>query len=103
MTLPIELIPNTRPPQFKWRQTISTPIGSDRTVDHEGALPPSVEGVVAALISLAKHQAQEIVGLQRTIKNMAIQLDTQTESLKKAEVQSPAALPMNQSTGRRKG
>lgn len=64
VTLPIDLIPNTSPPQFKWRQTVGTPIG-DRTVDHEGTLPPSVEGAVLALIVLAKQQEQEIVGLRR--------------------------------------
>lgn len=100
-TLPIDIVPNTHPPKFRWKQAASTPLGP-RIVDCEGELPASVESAVAELITLAKSQAQEIVGLRRTVENITAQLDAQTELLKAAEVQ-PTALPMHQSTGRRKG
>lgn len=86
--LPIDVVPNTRPPQFRWQQTVGTPIGP-KVVDHEGALPPSIEDAVKTLIDITNRQVQEIGRLQQeiavqrqTIENMAIQLDEQTEILK---------------------
>ena len=58
MNLPIDIIPNTIPPKFRWRQVISTPIGK-KTVEHEGQLPPSVEGAIVALIGITKQLAIE--------------------------------------------
>lgn len=69
-TIPIEVVPNTNPPRFRWRQTLSTPNGI-MTLDHEGSLPPTVENVVVELISLARQQAQEIVGLRRNLEEVA--------------------------------
>jgi len=57
--LPIDVVPNTRSLIFRWQQTVDSPIGR-RTVEHEGVLPLAVEGVVAALIALAKEQAEQI-------------------------------------------
>lgn len=51
--LPIDVVPGTDLPRFRWRQVLGTPIGQ-RVVDHEGPLPPSVEGAVAALVALAR-------------------------------------------------
>ena len=59
MTLPIDLIPGTRPPRFRWRQTVTTPAG-DRVVNYEGVLPPAAEEAVAQLIALAKTQARRL-------------------------------------------
>ena len=67
MNLPIDLIPNTTPPRFRWRQVIDTPIGK-KTIEHEGLLPPSVESAVAALVGITKQQVIEI-------ENQSKQLD----------------------------
>lgn len=52
-TLPIDVVPGTDPPLFRWRHTVSTPAGP-RTVDCGGPLPPSVEGAVRELIGRAR-------------------------------------------------
>lgn len=75
MTLPIELVPNSRPPRFRWKQTISTPVG-DRTIDHEGTLSPTVEDALVKLIALAHQQAQEIIGLRRVNESMARRIES---------------------------
>lgn len=82
MTLPINLIPNTQPPRFRWKQVVSTPSGN-RTVDHEGTLPPTVEGAVVELIKLAHHQAREIVAMGRTIQDKTDQITAQDKLLGK--------------------
>jgi len=68
MNLPIDVIPDTSPPRFRWRQTVSTPLG-DRVVDHEGELPSTVEEAVIILIAITKQQAQEIIGLRRIVED----------------------------------
>ena len=50
--LPIEVVPG-RTLTFRWRQTVDTPVGK-KVVQHEGALPPSVEQAVATLVGVAK-------------------------------------------------
>lgn len=62
MGLPIDLIPGTSPPRFRWRQTLTTPIGT-RVVDHEGRLPLILEGAVLELIGIAKQRAKELKSL----------------------------------------
>lgn len=64
--LPIEMVPGARPPKFRWRQVVSTP-GGDRMVDHEGALPPSLEGAVATLIREAKYLESAYRALQERV------------------------------------
>lgn len=56
--LPIDVVPNTAPPKFKWRQVVSTFDGAQE-IEHEGTLPPSVETAVADLISLTKRLTVE--------------------------------------------
>lgn len=53
MILPIDVVPNTRPPRFRWRQRVKT-LAGDKVVENEGALPAWVEGAVAELVALAK-------------------------------------------------
>ena len=84
MNLPIELISNSSPPRFRWRQTLQTPIGT-RTVDHEGTLPPTVETAVEFLIALAKQQAQEIIGLQKRVETAEKRLEGALEVVASAE------------------
>lgn len=80
MNLPIDIVPGTNPPKFKWQQTVDA-LGGVRKVDCEGALPPSVEESVKALITLAKQQAQEIIGLRRMVEDMASRVAAQSELL----------------------
>jgi hypothetical protein len=58
MNLPIDIIPNTAPPKFHWRQTVNTPVGA-RTVEYDGELPATVEQAVVDLIGIAKQLAAE--------------------------------------------
>lgn len=58
MKLPIDVIPGTNPPKFRWNQTVDS-IAGVRTVQHEGTLPPIVENAVVLLIGVAKHTAIE--------------------------------------------
>jgi hypothetical protein len=53
MNLPIDIKHGSTPRIFVWRQVADTPIGQ-RTLIHEGALPPSVEDAVSVLIQLYK-------------------------------------------------
>lgn len=62
--LPIDVVPGRGPPRFRWRQMVSSPVGT-KWVNHEGPLPPSVEEAVAALVRLAKQQAAEIEELRK--------------------------------------
>lgn len=64
MKLPIDVVPSSRPPQFRWQSRVGTPLGL-RTVDHEGSLPASVEGAVADLVALARWLVEERDKLQR--------------------------------------
>lgn len=53
MTLPIDVIKNINSMVFRWRQLVSTPVGV-KIVDHQSALPPTLEKAVADLIDHAK-------------------------------------------------
>lgn len=89
MKLPIDVIANTNPPRFVWRQLTPTMDGL-RVVECDGTLPPSVEGAVVALVALVKQQAQEIAGLQKQIEGHAERIAAQSELLsKKAEAAQP--------------
>ncbi len=87
MNLPIELIPCSLPPRFRWRQLVDTPNGQ-RTIDHEGQMPVTIEGAVVSLIDVAKQQAQEIAGLNKRLEAAYERIASQSDALgKKAEVQ----------------
>lgn len=63
MDLPIDLVPNTSPPRFRWKRTVSTLNGTS-TVQCEGTVPPQLECALADLIALVKGQAKEIEKLR---------------------------------------
>lgn len=65
--LPIDVILNSVPPKFRWRQTVSTPLGS-KTVMCEGALPPAIEDAVVGMILLVKARGMEIEALKRQLE-----------------------------------
>ena len=56
--LPIDVVPGTNPPIFKWRLTIDT-VAGPVTSDQEGPLPASVEKSVVLLIQIAKQLIAE--------------------------------------------
>lgn len=89
MILPIEQIPNVIPPRFRWKQVVSTPIGT-RTIEHEAELPPSLEGAVIQLIGLLRLQDHEIGQLKKTNQEFADRIAGQSELLSKhAEATKP--------------
>jgi hypothetical protein len=51
VNLPIELVPGSRPPRFRWTATISM-VGQVHTLRQEGSLPSGVDVAVASLIGL---------------------------------------------------
>ncbi len=88
--LPITLIPNTYPPRFRWRQVVTTPVGT-RIVDHEGTLPPTIESAMLALLTLVRVQAATIEELQSQIKGHCDRIVAQSEIItKKAETPQPS-------------
>lgn len=90
MPLPIELIPGTRPPRFRWCQTIST-LAGNRIISHEGTISTSLEDAVAELIELAQKQTDQIAILKQQVADLLQLTGTQAEQLaKQAENPSPA-------------
>lgn len=99
MNLPIELVPNTSPPLFRWTQIAQSIIGP-RTVECQGSLPPGVEDAVIKLISIAKTYREEIDSLKMEIKELKCNLkasmdrigaqsDIITKMTEKAKVEAP--------------
>lgn len=69
MNLPIDVIPGTNPPRFRWKQTVSTPDGT-KTVECEGNVPAGVEQALVAVIALAKKSAVTLDELHMEIKDL---------------------------------
>ncbi len=63
MNLPIDIIQDSNPPRFRWRQTVSA-LGGPQVVECEGYLDSSVEKSVMALIVVAKKLEEELAKLQ---------------------------------------
>jgi hypothetical protein len=74
MNLPIDIVPG---PMliFRWRHTTTSPVGP-RTIEHEGAIGASVDGAIAALISVAKELDAENRELRQRLKVMAGNVET---------------------------
>lgn len=66
MQLPIDVIPNSNPPRFKWSQVVET-INGRQVVECEGGLPSSVEKSVADLIAMTKTLKEENRQLQERL------------------------------------
>lgn len=81
--LPINMVPNTDPPVFRWRHTVST-ISGVTTQECEGQLPPSVEGAVKTLIGIAKQALMDNAGLRGQVQGMADRIASQSELLGKS-------------------
>jgi hypothetical protein len=77
MELPIDLIPDTNPPRFRWWQTSRNPANGEGVLQKcEGLLPPAIESAVAELIGVAKQ-------LQRDLGTAAARIEAQAELLGK--------------------
>ena len=92
MNLPIDVIPGTHPPQFRWTQIVEAFGRPREIVPQEGLLPPSLEGAVAELIAMTKQLMRENAGLQGQVQGMADRIAAQFELLaKRAEpVEQPS-------------
>ena len=91
MNLPIDVVPGTSPPRFRWRQEDSTPVG-DKVVEHEGSLPPAIEAAVARLVEVARQLLADKAGLQKTVNELADRVAAQSDILtRRAEL--PTAAP----------
>lgn len=64
--LPISVVPNTNPPIFRWRQMVDTLVGR-QWVEHEEALPPTVERALVTLIGITKQLLYDNAALQGRI------------------------------------
>jgi hypothetical protein len=98
MNLPIDIVPNTSPPHFRWRQIVSTPVG-DRMIEHSGPLPPSMEDAVAALIGLAKRLEMENTDLKKQIQGHCDRIAAQSELLSKRAEQKEKLLSSRRDKG----
>lgn len=87
--LPIDVVAGTDPPIFKWQQVVDTLTGR-QVVDHEEALPATVEVAVARLISITKQVLMDNAGLQGQVKGHCDRIAAQSDLLsKRAEAQQP--------------
>lgn len=68
--LPIDIVPGTNPPMFRWKQAVSTPNGTS-VVDHEAQLPVTVEVSVQRLIRVTKQLLLENAALRGKCEGMA--------------------------------
>ena len=86
MHLPIDYVPNTDPPRFRWRTTVDTP-GGRVVQEQEGTLPPSIERAVERLVTIARQLLQDNAQLRGQVEGMSHRIADQSELLaKKAEV-----------------
>lgn len=101
MDLPIDLIPNTHPPRFRWKHTVVTPIGQ-KTVECTGIMLPGVEESLITLITMAKKQAGEIAVLKQQIEGLHAQVVAGTEHVIDLKEQLGEAKKVYQGSARSK-
>lgn len=93
MKLPIELIPNTDPPKFKWTRRSDSIIGEVEAT-HEGSVPSHLEEALVALIRLTVCLKKE----NEHMCNQLIKCKQRCDELSKPESKvptpsSPASVP----------
>ena len=74
--LPIDVVPGTDPPIFKWWQVVDTVVGRD-VIKHESMLPPTVEVAVERIISVAKQSLMENVFLKGQVAALQKRIEEQ--------------------------
>ena len=70
MILPIDVIPNSNPPRFKWYQLVDSPIGR-KLVDCQGSLQLGVSESVVALLRMVKELSAENETLGKQVRQLA--------------------------------
>lgn len=91
MNLPIDVVPNTNPPLFKWTQVVGGVVQQC-----EGMLPPSCESAVAALVKVAKDALSRNLELRVKLDAALSRLaDSQKQETVKAKVPMPSAQQPN--------
>ena len=93
MKLPIEIIPNTNPPRFKWEQVFDA-TGNPRIVQCEGVFPASMESAVAALIGYAKARDAQLADAEARIHALE-------EEISKRPPIANASIPQGSAAGKR--
>ena len=87
--LPIDVVPGTQPPRFRWKQVVDTPAGRVAQ-EQEGLLPPSIERAVERLVTVAKQLWVDNVQLRGHVEGMSERIAAQAELLgRKAEAVEP--------------
>lgn len=89
MKLPIELVHNSKPQKFRWKQSIA-----GRTIIHEGVVPVALEQALIELIILATNKQNYCLKLIKEIEELKKQLTKELPQSKKVEV--PTALTPQQ-------
>ncbi len=82
--LPIDVVPNTNPPIFRWRSMVDT-MGGVRTQELTGRMMPSLETPILELILLVKRQAEEIKVLEEDYKVLEEECDAANRRVNSAE------------------
>jgi hypothetical protein len=88
MDLPIDVVPGSNPPKFRWRHVTDTMAGK-RTVDCNGCLPVSVEAAVAALVAMVKRMEKELAEARARCDSLAERVAAQAELLSKRVEKQP--------------
>lgn len=101
MRLPIDLIPNTSPPRFRWRQVVNTPLGR-QSVEQEGAVSASIEVALQELIVMTRTLLRENAELQGTVAAHEAKQEAPALPATPADTVQPAAAAItNRNKGRR--
>lgn len=81
LTLPIDVVPGTSPPVFRWSQVVATPAGP-RTSRMEGRLPANIEGAVLAMVQM--------------VKDLLVQCDEFAAEVVRLSLNPPVVQPISQ-------
>lgn len=96
MNLPIELVPNTSPPVFRWRQLVET-LGGKQVIEHQEAVSPTMEVALVRLISAANQLAMENAALRGQVDGLVERSEARSAQ---SQSQSPAPASISSRKGR---
>lgn len=88
--LPIDVIPGSSPPRFRWRHKVATPIG-EKAIECTGLMLPSIEASLCTLVAIAKERAARIAVLTASVKSQAEQIEALTQQIEGLHKQLIAA------------
>jgi hypothetical protein len=95
--LPIDVVPKTEPPRFKWTHRIGGEV-----LHQEGNLPLSLEGAVLDLIRTAKRLMLENAGLQGQVQSLTDRVASAELLSRRAETPDAVAGPTVEPTPKRR-